>query len=110
MSLAKAEEILNADWSSFHDPLCPENIGDGECSCKVTHLLQAAATVKLFRTTMTCPRCDAALKSYHSGIMCPICKMYYEFNSWWTVGCDENHAHTKKCLHRVEGDQCRPSR
>ncbi len=103
MSLAKAEEILKADWGPFHDSLCPENIGDGGCNCKVTHLLQAAATVKLFRSVMTCPRCAAPLKSYHSGIMCPICKLYYEHDAWWTVFCDDNHAHTKNCLRRVEG-------
>lgn len=68
-------------------------------------LRRAAETVKLFRTVMTCPRCDAPLKSYHSGIMCLICKLYYERDAWWTVSCDENHAHTKPCLFKVkEGD------
>lgn len=85
MTLIEAEEALKPDSES--GPL----------------LQRAAATVKLFRTVMTCPRCDAPLKSYHSGIMCQICLLYYERDAWWTVSCDTNHAHGKGCLHRVEG-------
>jgi len=98
MTLKEVEEILKANWTGYHDPLCGENLRDGPCGCKLTYLLRAAETVKLFRTVMTCPTCSAPLRSYHSGIMCPICKMYYERDKWWTVACDENHVHSKNCL------------
>lgn len=102
MSLKEAEGILKADWSGYHDGLCGEQIEDGPCDCKLNYLLRAATTVKLYRSTMSCPFCAGPLKSYHSGIMCPVCKFYYERDRWWRVACDESHAHTKNCLTGVE--------
>lgn len=47
---------------------------------------------------MKCPWCKGPLESYHSGIKCPKCLNYYERDGWWSVACDDAHAHTTKCL------------
>lgn len=51
---------------------------------------------------MKCPWCKGSLESYHSGVKCAKCFVYFERNAWWSVGCDEAHAHTQKCLFERE--------
>jgi hypothetical protein len=47
---------------------------------------------------MNCPFCKGDLTSYHSGIWCASCMVYYERNKWYAVACDDAHAHSAKCL------------
>jgi hypothetical protein len=50
---------------------------------------------------LRCPWCKAKLESSDSGVKCPSCVYYYERGGWWTVSCDEAHAHSQKCLVEV---------
>ena len=49
-----------------------------------------------------CPNCRSAkLRRYDKKCYaCDKCYLYFERGFWWTVNCDEYHAHSKKCLRK----------
>jgi hypothetical protein len=38
------KSLKETKW--YHDPLCPESIGDGECVCIVLYLKRALVTIE----------------------------------------------------------------
>ena len=113
LSDEEIDHIRRTDWTPFHDPLCEvhkeESIGRKTCTCVVSTLFRALSTVEYLkaklaqeRATKECPWCRGPLTVYHSGVMCAACIRYFERGSWWSVSCDENHAHHRACLVEVE--------
>lgn len=105
VTVEEAQRALKADWKGHHDPLCAENIGDGECACGVGLLLRALKTIMekdRGKGPTACPWCDRVTQFHSKGVFCPDCHVYYEREGWWRVSCDEAHAHGVDCLVKTE--------
>lgn len=41
LSDKEVDELSAVNWDAFHLPLCPDNIGDGECKCTASLMPRA---------------------------------------------------------------------